>query len=83
VVANYSHILNVKARRFTTGRIPIKILEPISTKGLTKDDVDDLLEKVRSSMLAELKTLTAEARATAQKEAAGLAKASGAQAVAS
>jgi lysophosphatidate acyltransferase len=80
VVSNYSHILNFKARRFSTGRIPIKVLEPVPTKGLTKEDVDDLLEKVRNAMLKELKTLTAEARASAKKDAIGSGKA---QAVAS
>jgi lysophosphatidate acyltransferase len=80
VVANYSHILNVKERRFTTGRIPIKVLEPISTKGLTKEDVDSLLEKVRNAMLAALKQITAEARASAKKDAVAAGKA---QAVAS
>lgn len=57
VVANYSNVLNVKKKTFQPGRIPVKILEPISTKGKTKEDVDQLLDEVRSKMLGTLKEL--------------------------
>ncbi|TKA72762.1 hypothetical protein B0A55_06841 [Friedmanniomyces simplex] len=62
VVANYSNVLNVKRKIFRQGTIPITILEPIDTRGKTKEDVDELLEVVRSRMLVELKKLTAHAR---------------------
>ena len=62
VVANYSNILNVKKKIFRQGTISASILEPISTKGKTKEDVDALLEETRSRMLVELKKLTAHAR---------------------
>jgi len=62
VVANYSNVLNVKRKIFTTGNIGIRALEPVQTKGKTKEDVDGLLELVRSRMQAELETLTARAR---------------------
>ncbi|KAK5727342.1 1-acylglycerol-3-phosphate O-acyltransferase [Elasticomyces elasticus] len=62
VVANYSNVLNVKRKIFNQGTIPVTILEPVQTKGKTKEDVDDLMETVRSSMLAELKRLTSHAR---------------------
>jgi lysophosphatidate acyltransferase len=57
VVANYSNVLNMKRKIFTTGRIPIRVLEPISTKGKTKEDVDGLLQEVREKMLNQLKDM--------------------------
>ncbi|KAF2768301.1 acyltransferase-domain-containing protein [Teratosphaeria nubilosa] len=62
VVANYSNILNMKRKIFRAGTIPVKVLEPISTKGKGKEDVDALLEEVREKMLAELRLLTTHAR---------------------
>jgi len=62
VVANYSNILNVKRKTFRQGTIPITILEPIETKGKTKEDVGELVELIRSRMLVELKKLTSRAR---------------------
>jgi lysophosphatidate acyltransferase len=57
VVANYSNVLNVKWKLFRTGRIPIRVLAPVSTKGKTKEDVDSLLQEVRDKMLLQLKDL--------------------------
>ena len=62
VVANYSNILNVKKKIFRPGTIAAKALRPIETKGKTKEDVDALLEQARSSMIEELKKLTARAQ---------------------
>ncbi|KAK4544757.1 hypothetical protein LTR36_004006 [Oleoguttula mirabilis] len=62
VVANYSNILSVKRKIFRQGTIAARVLEPIETKGKTKEDVDALLEETRRRMLEELKTLTAHAR---------------------
>lgn len=62
VVANYSNVLNMKRKTFRPGTIPIKILEPIETKGKTKEDVDALLEETRAKMVTELKKLTVHAR---------------------
>lgn len=62
VVANYSNILNVKKKIFRQGTIPATILEPIQTKGKTKEDVPALLEETRNKMIAELKKLTVYAR---------------------
>ncbi|KAL2213357.1 acyltransferase-domain-containing protein [Sarocladium strictum] len=62
VVSNYSHILFVKGLVFRSGSIPVKILEPISTKGLTAADVEELTRATRDSMLNEITTLTAKAR---------------------
>ncbi|MBY0470960.1 1-acyl-sn-glycerol-3-phosphate acyltransferase [bacterium] len=46
-----------KNQRFHGGTVRIKVLDPISTKGLTTDDVPQLTERVHALMLAALKTL--------------------------
>ncbi|SPO01101.1 related to sn2-acylglyceride fatty acyltransferase [Cephalotrichum gorgonifer] len=62
VVANYSHLIWLKEFVLRPGKIPVKVLEPIPTKGLTAADVDDLARKTRDLMLDELVHLTAEAQ---------------------
>lgn len=62
VVANYSNVLNVKKKVFRPGVIPARVLEPISTKGKTKDDVDALLQECREKMLKALVEITEKAR---------------------
>ncbi|KAF4981346.1 hypothetical protein FZEAL_2831 [Fusarium zealandicum] len=62
VVANYSHVLFVKELIFRPGRIPVKVLDPIPTEGLTSADVDELTRTTRELMLNELVTLTAKVR---------------------
>lgn len=62
VSANYSNILNMKRKIFRAGTIPARVLEPISTKGKGKEDVDALMEEVRGKMLAALQDLHGIAR---------------------
>ncbi|KAH7188310.1 uncharacterized protein B0J16DRAFT_301866 [Fusarium flagelliforme] len=62
VVANYSHILYPKTFTFKSGKIPVKVLKPIPTKGLTAADVEELTRTTREMMLNELVTVTAKAR---------------------
>ncbi|KAK4232115.1 putative 1-acyl-sn-glycerol-3-phosphate acyltransferase [Podospora fimiseda] len=62
VVANYSHVLYIKGLVFRSGTIPCKVLEPISTKGLTSADVDELTRTTRELMLKEIIVLTEKAR---------------------
>ncbi|EEP75948.1 AtaAp protein [Uncinocarpus reesii 1704] len=57
VVENYSHVLNIKKLRFNAGGIRIKVLPPISTKGLTPADVDGLTLRTRDSMMEALTEL--------------------------
>ncbi|KAI9679646.1 MAG: 1-acylglycerol-3-phosphate O-acyltransferase [Trizodia sp. TS-e1964] len=71
VVANYADVLHVQSRRFTGGVIPVKVLEPIETKHLRAEDVDELTRETRELMLRELLLLTAEARATSAARAEG------------
>ncbi|KAI1103806.1 acyltransferase-domain-containing protein [Jackrogersella minutella] len=58
VSANYSHVLYIKGLVFKSGKIPVKVLDPISTKGLTAEDVDELTRSTRDLMLKEMVALT-------------------------
>ncbi|KAL2752837.1 hypothetical protein ACRALDRAFT_2113188 [Sodiomyces alcalophilus JCM 7366] len=58
VVANYSHVLWIKGLVFNSGSIPVKVLDPIPTTGLTAADVDELTRTTRELMLKELVALT-------------------------
>lgn len=58
VCANYHGVLSIKERRFRAGRIPVKVLEPVETKGLTAADVDRLVEETSERMLRELVELS-------------------------
>ncbi|KAL1957232.1 hypothetical protein VTO42DRAFT_6266 [Malbranchea cinnamomea] len=51
VAENYAHKLSVKDLRFEPGSIRVKVLPPVSTKGLTAADVDNLTQSTRESML--------------------------------
>ncbi|KAM0436705.1 hypothetical protein ACHAPT_002416 [Fusarium lateritium] len=62
VVANYSHILFIKSLVFKSGKIPVKVLDPIPTKGKTAADVDELTQTTRELMLNELVAMTAKVR---------------------
>ena len=62
VVANYSNLVSIPRKVFRAGTIPMKVLEPIPTKGKTFDDVDALTEEVRNIMLKELVEITEKAR---------------------
>ncbi|KAI0976282.1 hypothetical protein F4678DRAFT_219692 [Xylaria arbuscula] len=62
VAANYSHILHVKSLIFNGGKIPVKVLDPIPTSGLTAEDVDELTRSTRELMLQEIMALTQRAR---------------------
>ncbi|KAL9079430.1 MAG: hypothetical protein Q9157_001684 [Trypethelium eluteriae] len=62
VVANYSNLLHLQSRRFTSGKIPVKVLPPIDTKDLSAADVDDLVHRTREQMMRELVAVTELAR---------------------
>lgn len=51
VASNTSSLVNGSKKNFENGVIKIKVLEPIKTEGLTKDDVNDLVTKTRDLML--------------------------------
>ncbi|KAI1394872.1 acyltransferase-domain-containing protein [Hypoxylon fuscum] len=58
VVANYSHVLYIKKFVFKSGKIPVKVLDPIPTAGLKSEDVDELTRNTRELMLKEMVALT-------------------------
>lgn len=58
VCANYNHVLDVKNKRVNPGTVDVTILPPISTKGKTAADVDDLLEATTRAMMEELVRLS-------------------------
>lgn len=50
VVSNTSNLYSLKLFNFNRGEIDIKVLDPIPTAGLTKDDVPRLTEEVYAKM---------------------------------
>lgn len=48
---------NSKRKAFPGGEIEVRILEPISTTGLTTDDLGDLMDRTQSVMLKNLKEM--------------------------
>ncbi|KAI0845192.1 1-acylglycerol-3-phosphate O [Daldinia vernicosa] len=62
VVANYSHVLYIKDFIFRSGKIPVKVLDPIPTTGLKTEDVDELTRSTRELMLKEIVALTHKAQ---------------------
>ena len=60
-------ILDVRARRARPGRLPVRVLDPISTTGLTAKDVPALTERARGDMQAALDALAAESAGDAQR----------------
>ncbi|KAH8696028.1 putative 1-acylglycerol-3-phosphate acyltransferase [Talaromyces proteolyticus] len=58
VVENYAHVLNLRALRFNSGSIKIKVLPPIETKNLTPANVDQLTHDTRETMLKVLTELS-------------------------
>ncbi|EOD49379.1 putative 1-acylglycerol-3-phosphate acyltransferase protein [Neofusicoccum parvum UCRNP2] len=57
VVANYSNVLSLKRKVFNSGEVPVKVLPPIHTKGLTPADVDRLTTETRDAMFKTLQEL--------------------------
>lgn len=51
VIHDYSSIFNKKNKAFEHGIFRVKVLDPISTDGLTADDVAELTDHVRQVML--------------------------------
>ena len=46
-----------RTEKFTSGNVTIKILPPIETEGIRKDQMDDLIKETRDSMIEALKTM--------------------------
>ncbi|KAH8293332.1 hypothetical protein KR018_005464, partial [Drosophila ironensis] len=61
VFSSYGTFLNDKKKILNAGRIVITTLPPVSTEGLTKDDIDVLMDRVRAQMSETFKQTSAEA----------------------
>ena len=72
VSAGYSHIYDSAKRSFPGGELEIRVLEPISTKGMTADDVNDLMEKAREVMLKHLKEMDVAIKSQASSSSASV-----------
>ncbi|KAF9872669.1 p protein [Colletotrichum karsti] len=67
VSANYSHILWLKGLVFNSGKIPVKVLDPIPTTNLTSADVDELTRKTRDLMAEAYLSLSVQAQGKPMK----------------
>ena len=59
VVSQYARNMNLN--KFKAGKIYIDVLEPISTEGLTTDDIPMLMEKVREALTQAIKEINKKA----------------------
>ena len=59
VISEYNFLGPDGARteKFTSGNVTIKILPPIQTEGVRKDQIDDLIKETRDSMIEALKMM--------------------------
>ncbi|XP_054270186.1 1-acyl-sn-glycerol-3-phosphate acyltransferase alpha-like isoform X1 [Macrosteles quadrilineatus] len=60
VVFSPYYFLNSEKKHFGQGRVIIQVLEPISTKGLSEDDMDKVMEKSREMMIKQYELLKQE-----------------------
>lgn len=62
VVYSPYYFLDDRRRTLDSGKVIISALPPIPTEGLTMDDVDDLMQKVRENMMEEFSKMTREVK---------------------
>ncbi|XP_055609730.1 1-acyl-sn-glycerol-3-phosphate acyltransferase alpha-like [Uranotaenia lowii] len=60
VYSSYGSFLDDKAKILNNGHVIVTTLEPIETKGLTCDDIPDLMDRVRNVMIETFKATTKE-----------------------
>lgn len=60
VFSSYQSFLNGTTKTFHSGEVIITALPGISTKGLTVDDIDDLIDRTRKVMIETLKDVAKE-----------------------
>lgn len=58
VFSTYKNILDKKNKTFKDGEIKICVLDEIPTKGMTADDVDELMEKTHNVMSIKYKEIS-------------------------
>ncbi len=57
VVSQFKHLISWETKTFKSGTILLKVLPPISTVGLTLNEVDSLMENVRNQMVSTFQEL--------------------------
>jgi lysophosphatidate acyltransferase len=57
VAEHYGRVLDVKGLKFNGGTVRVKVLDPISTKGLGADDVSKLCDDTRNRMLQAIESM--------------------------
>jgi c-di-GMP-related signal transduction protein len=60
VFSSYRTFLNDKLKILNSGEVIIEALEEIPTKGLTHDDINDLMQRTRQLMIDKFKENTKE-----------------------
>lgn len=60
VYSSYESFLDDKAKILNNGHVIVTTLEPIETKGLTNDDIPELMERVRNIMIQTFRATTKE-----------------------
>ncbi|XP_064648981.1 1-acyl-sn-glycerol-3-phosphate acyltransferase alpha-like [Lineus longissimus] len=66
VISTYDTFMNKKRKFFKSGKCILTCLPPVSTEGLTADDVNSLTERVRDQMVAVFKASSDEIREIAR-----------------
>jgi 1-acyl-sn-glycerol-3-phosphate acyltransferase len=54
VCSQLARLVNFKSRYARSGNLVVRVLPPIETKGLGRDEVEQLLERTRNQMLTTL-----------------------------
>ena len=68
VFTSYTTFMDRKEKRFDTGHVIVTTLPPISTAGLTTNDIEDLMERTRNAMVKTFAETTNEVEAKLQSD---------------
>ena len=60
IVYSSYHFLDHKQERFDPGEVIMTVLPPVSTKGMTLEQIPELMEKVRNMMMDVYQSSSAE-----------------------
>ena len=60
VVYSRYYFLNHKEQRFDTGEVIMTVLPPISTKGMTMEELPELMDRVRTIMMETYRATSAD-----------------------
>lgn len=68
VFSSYSTFMDKKNKRFDAGNVIVTTLEPISTEGMTSENIEELMERTRNLMMKTFESTTQEVEAKAQTD---------------